>query len=277
MQLQPLFTNETNTIKVSVAKPREIKLIKEEKVTTDPKGVISSGIYKVINWEKNRLRFVFAILSILTIANAIFVSVYSTQFAGSTKWQAYILPVVVQLLVIYKSLISVFELTSLNKSIDRYREDLRFDLASLPAFINKMYFNLYSRQVTHNWFTFFIVFYGSIFTLVFWWLKDVDWWILTFDKWIESTFGNPDLMVWVFSISLIGLLFFHITFVIHRKRRILEMDAYFGGQLAPVTEISKMQKEKNKFFRRLFIFSVLVILVIPILIKLILRYIKKTK
>lgn len=277
MQLQPLFANDTSTIKVSVAQPREVKLVKEEKVTVDPKGVISSGIYKVINWEKNRLNFVFAVIAFITIANAIFISVYSTVFSSSLKWSAYILPVSVQLFALYKLLISLFELSSLNKSVDRYREDLRFDLASLPAFINKMYFNLYSRQVTHNWFTFFTVFYGTIFTLIFWWLKDFNWWILTFDQWIRMTFGNPDLMVWVFSGSLISLLFIHVAFVIHRKRRILEMDAYFGGQLAPVSEINKMQKEKNKFFRRLFIFSVLLILVIPILIKLILRYIKKSK
>lgn len=148
-------------------------------------------------------------------------------------------------------------------------------LTSTPQFLARMYKGLHRKQISHNWFTMSVIFYGGISTLLLWWLKDTSWWIFDFKSWISSLFASPDLMAWIFTISLIVAIGIHILFAINRKKRILDLDSYFGEALMSESDIQSIKTSMNKMYRRLFIISLMVLLIIPIVVKFVLKMIRK--
>lgn len=84
-------------------------------------------------------------------------------------------------------------------------------------------------------------------------------------------------MVWIATGALIAIAFMHIVFAIQRKKRILEIDAYFGLTLIPEGELATIKEVRNKFWRRVFILSVMTILVIPLITMLIMKLISRKK
>jgi len=66
-----------------------------------------------------------------------------------------------------------------------------------------------------------------------------------------------------------------MVLAIQRKRRLLEIDSYFGEQIMPQTDIDSIKTTENKMFRRLFIISLMVFLIIPIVIKIVNRILRK--
>ena len=263
--------NATQTIKF-VNPMVETKIITNSTIQ-DPERQISNGIYKVISWERIRqIAILFTSLAGL-LASIILIALYATVWNGS--WGTFILPTLLGLLSSFKVMITYIEFKALRNAVKRYREDLKIGLDSMPPFIPKLYMNMQQKQVKHNWLTFFIIFYFGIFTLALWWLKDTSFWIFEFDKWIKGLFGNPDLMVILFTIGLLLTVVMYIFMTIQRKKRIIEVEAFYGSQVIQTSELTDIKMKMNKFYRRMFIISVMGILVIPLVVKAVLRILKK--
>lgn len=272
MEIKPLY--DTSTIKfvnpVAVA-PKKL----ESKTSTDPNGVIPNGIYKVINWEKKRQLITLVLSGLISLASIIMIVLYFTVFSSS--WISLVIPSVIVLFSIYKLMITLGEKKYLSKSIQRYTEDLVIGISDTPPFISRLYMSLNKKQVRHNWITFTLMFYGGLFTLILWWLKDTSWWIFDFSKWIHGLFSNPELMVILFTVSLAIVIVLYIVLTIQRKKRILEIDSYFGSQMMSQSELETMKRDMNKTYRRLFIISVMVILIIPFVVRWVLKFIRGRK
>ncbi|WP_127942987.1 MSC_0882 family membrane protein [Mycoplasma sp. ATU-Cv-703] len=267
MELKPLF--QTSTIKIVTSPATSVKksLGRRAKVSEDPLGVIPTGIFRVIRSEILRQKLTLIFLSGLLLALGIWITLFALVY--KTSWISYVLPSSLLLFSVYKFLITLVEMGCMSRAVTRYREDLRLDLTSTPPFLATLYLNLFKKQIAHNWLTFVMIFYGGILTLLLWWLKDFQWWFFDFKNWIQALFANPTLMSWIFTIALITLAVLHILMSIHRRKKILEIDAYFGAKLAPASEIETLKTNHNKFYRRLFLVSLLVMLIIPVIIKMV--------
>lgn len=272
MNIVPKY--DSNTIKIATNAPTKLSL-STPKVVTDPTGQISNGIYRVIHWEMLRQFITIIVSGTLLLGAIILIILFSTAF--KTSWPGYIIPVMMILLAGYKFFISLIEKSALKKAVTRYKEDLRIGLTSTPPFIVKLYQNIYKKQVGHNWLTFFLLLNGGILTILLWWLKDVSWWIFDFEGWIHAMFNNPTLMSWIFTVSLLAIAVVHIVMAIQRKKRILEIDAYFGSQIVPTADINEIKSSRNKAYRRLFIIYVMVILIIPLIVKMCMKLFRRSK
>lgn len=270
MEIKPKF--DTSTIKIS--QPIRHSTL-PQKIARDPSGVISNGIYKVIRWERLRQMIVLFFALAIALACSILIILYDTLY--HSNWSSYIFPIIILAISVYKIIISLIEMRALKKAVTRYRADLAVGVSHHPPFIVKIYRSLHVKQVVHNWLTFFLILHGGLLTLILWGLKDVSWWIFEFDKWIEAIFYNPDLMQWIFTIAIIVIALIHVVFTIQRKKRVLDIDAYFGETIISISDIEEIKKQYNKLCRRLFIGYILVILVIPLLVKWILKFIRRKK
>lgn len=272
MNIRPL--NDTATLKINISEI-QTRSLATPKVSMDKTGVIPNGIFKVIRWEKFRQRFTLTFSALLLVSMIILITLYAMVF--DSKWVSYIIPGVVALAAAWKLMATTLEFKWLKKSVETYKEDIRIGLTSTPPFISRLYIGLHKKQVAHNWLTFVLVFYGGIFTILLWWLKDVSWWIFEFKIWIHSLFSNPSLMMWLFTSALVVIVIMHIIFAIQRKSRMLDINAYFGQGIIPESEIETIKQAKNKMYRRLFIVSIMILLIIPLVVKLILRLIRMKK
>ena len=271
MKIKPLY--ETQTIKLINPVIKESQSLQKAKNKFDKYGNIPNGIAKVLHWEKIRQTLTLTFCGLILLGMIFLIILYLNIL--NSGWQSMIIPSLVSVGLIYKIFMTTLEKKYLNNSIKRYSEDLQVGITSTPGFIAKMYKALIQKQIRHNWFTFFIMFYGGIITLLLWWLKDYSWWIFRFDKWIHSWFANPDLMTWIFSISLLAVIIIHMVLAVQRKRRMLEIDYYFGSTIMPQTDIDSFKSTENKMFRRIFIISLMIFLLIPICIKLINKILRK--
>lgn len=271
MNIKPLY--ETQTIKIINPAIKESQSLQKAKNKFEKYGNIPNGIAKVLHWEKIRQLVTLSICGLLLISMGILIILYTNVF--DANWPSIIIPAVISFALIYKLFMTFLERKYLTNSIKRYSEDLEAGITSTPGFIAKMYRALIQKQVRHNWFTFFVMFYGGIITLLLWWLKDTSWWIFKFDKWIHSWFANPNLMTWLFSISLILIVVLHMILAIQRKRRLLEIDYYFGTNVMPQVDIDSFKSTENKMFRRIFIISLMIFLIIPVFVKIIGRILRK--
>lgn len=272
MEIKPL--NETSTIQIPIRTQKITTLTKVK--THDPDNIIPNGIYKVIKWENFRQFFAIALSLIIFAISVVMISLYATNVLH-IGWAGYLIPAATGTISFYKLITTIFENKFMRKAVERYKENLGIEINSTPAFVAKLYKSLHVKQVSHNWLTFMFIFYGGIFTLLLWWLKDVSWWIFHFNAWIKDIWTNPEIMVWIATGALIAIAFMHIVFAIQRKKRILEIDAYFGLTLIPEGELATIKEVRNKFWRRVFILSVMTILVIPLITMLIMKLISRKK
>lgn len=266
MKIKPINSTIEDTLVFSSASLIEKTSINKIKVFTDPNKEISNGAYGIIKGEFIRIFFnlIFSLLFLISSITLLVISIYIFHSGALI----YFFLVTTILINSYKFLISIVEHLSLKKSVKKYRNDLKDGLKSTPPFISNLYGKLYVRQVSQNWFTFFIMFYFGIFTLFLWFLKDINWWIFDFKHWTILLFGNPTLVITISCICLIFTIIIYIIFTVLRKKRIYEIDTYFGMEVIPRSVVEEMKSNKNKWYRRIFIVSLLVILLIPLLIKL---------
>ncbi len=89
--------------------------------------------------------------------------------------------------------------------------------------------------------------------------------------------GQPSLIATLMSVSLLIIAIVHIIFAIQRKKRINDMNLYFGSELAPESQVEEIKAIRNKAYRRLFIISLIVILVIPMVVLATLKLIRRKR
>ncbi|MGL4183897.1 MAG: MSC_0882 family membrane protein [Metamycoplasmataceae bacterium] len=240
----------------------------------DSEGLIPNGIYKVFKLEQNKQIFCFILYFILFASQIIFISLLAT-ILSNYSWLFYVLTGIAAIIFGLLFIFNMIDYLSLKKSITAYRASIRIGSKITPPFISNLYLKLNLKQVTSNWITIAALFYGSISLIIFWWLKDVNWWIFEFDVWIRNLGPKPELIAYIVLGILGGILSFYIFITIFRKKRIIDIQAFFGNEVISQLEINKMVQERNKAYRRIFIISILVILVFPIIVKLVLKYTKK--
>ena len=267
MELKPKFDN---TIKMNVS---SVKLSAPSGVKKETDSVIPNGIYGVIRWERIRQWFTLGLNASIVMAAIILASLYATII--DVSWIAYIVPIIMFLLSGWKLMTTWFERQRLKRDVERYKEDLRVNLDSTPPLISNLYKRLHISQVGHNWITITLLFYGGIATLLLWWLKDVSWWIFDFESWISNMFSSPTTMAWLFTALLTFVAVSHILFAIQRQKRIREIDSYFGMKLGNPTDIENFKAARSKAYRRMFIISIMIILIIPLVVKFALKVIRK--
>ena len=273
MEIKPMF--ETGTFEIINVTNVKANPIKSNKLK-DPEGIIPSAMFRIINWEKKRQLFILGINLIIFLLALSMTLVYSFH-VYNVIWLAYSIPAIMGVWSISRVSLMWLERSALNRSVDRYRENLKSGLQSVPPFIPKLYKSLHLNQVKHNWLTFSFIFYVGLLTLLLWSLKNFSWWIFDFETWINSLFHNPNLMVMMLTTSLILVSLFHIIFAIERKKKVIEIDSFFGESLIPMSDLELMKMEKNKAYRRIFVISVMIVLVIPMIVKWTIKILRKRK
>ena len=271
MSIVPL--NGDKTLEISI--PTVTDIDPKSKVIADPLDEMPNGIYRVVKWENVRMLFVivFSLLVLFASTTLLLLDIY----AWDTSWVAYLIPTPFILFSFLYLLMTLFDFRNLKKSIEIYRRDLKMGLTSTPPFVVKIYRSLIVKQIRHNWISFFLILHIGITTILLWWLKDTSWWIFEFDKWIHKLFKDPTMMSWIFTISLILVAVYLIVMTIQRKRRMVEMDAYFGVNIISPGEVESIKESKNKTYRRLFVIYLMILIIIPFVVKLVLRILKLKK
>ncbi len=273
MQIKPIYNTGTITFVENPSKINAIKINSNYK--QDPLGVIPNGIYKVFKHENTRFLFVFILCFAILISQIIIISLISNVLKWGWFW--YIPTSVIAIVSLAKLIYNFIEYRGLKNAVKVYRDDLGSGLKTTPPFISNIYIKLYKKQVTHNWITISILFYGTIFVLIFWWLKDVNWWVFNFEQWIKDLGPAPENLAIYIIIGLIGLMVVHIWFTIFRKKRIIDIQSFFGNEVISQIEIQKITADMNKAYRKIFFLSVLSILVVPIIVKVIINKVRSKK
>lgn len=269
--------NEPNVVKLETIKYKE-----EDEI-------IPNGIFHVFHSQKRIYVFLIILMSIIFLASAGIILVFAFDvlkkigiWNEDIRWGYYIIPSVIALTSFIKLTFCILEKSALKQSETIYRINLQRGERHTPGFIVTMYKSLILKQINHNWFTIFVLFYGSLFTLVFWALKDQIWAIngLEIINWYEvirASFPNPEWMTYVF-IAILGIIvLFHIVFLIYRKKRIMDIESFFGHEIISSESIELAKTQRNKTYFRLFIISILVFLVIPFLIYFIIKLLRRGK
>lgn len=272
LEIKPIYNSGTISFVAQPSLDLETKI--KSKILKDPKGIIPNGIYKVFEYEKRRQIITSIICGLLSIAFMILLSLLIAKVLDY-HWITYVPLIFFLALAMTKMILTLIELSSLKKSISFYRESLARNSRTTPPFISKLYIKLNLQQVSHNWFAIFSLFYGTIVLIIFWWLKDVNWWIFDFKKWINDLGPDPMLICYLSFAILVSIMIIFILLTIFRKKRIIDIQAFFGNEVISQVEIEKMAIERNKALRKIFFFSILFILILPIIIRIIWKYSRK--
>lgn len=252
---------------------------KDKNRLKDPQGIIPNGIYKVFSLEKSvKLASIISSL-IIFIISAIFITLFITSpslFINTTnnekiKWGWYIIPSIAIVLTFYLMTIELIELIGISRSVVAYRDSIKLGAISTPPFITLLYRKLILKQVRRTWLVIAIIFYVGIFTLIFWGLKDVKWKHLDFKKWIHNSFPNPELVIYILCGIMAAVLALHISFTIFRKKRTVDIQSFFGNEVMDYNELQEKKSKAHKFYAKIFLISILLILVLPFIIYIILK------
>lgn len=252
---------------------------KDKNRLKDPQGIIPNGIYKVFSLEKSvKLASIISSLIIFIISaifNILFITSPSlfinTANNEKIKWGWYIIPSIAIVLTFYLMTIELIELIGISRSVVAYRDSIKLGAISTPPFITLLYRKLILKQVRRTWLVVAIIFYVGIFTLIFWGLKDVKWKHLDFKKWIHNSFPNPELVIYILCGIMAAVLALHISFTIFRKKRTVDIQSFFGNEVMDYNELQEKKSKAHKFYAKIFLISILLILVLPFIIYIILK------
>ncbi|WP_330463213.1 MSC_0882 family membrane protein [Metamycoplasma gateae] len=253
--------------------------------TLDPLGIIPNGIYKVFRSEKRIKKINISILTvsfIISLISSLLFGLAPSLFLSFLKegekvvpWGWYIVPVLFGSLSLTFLIIETIEFSSINKSIIYYREQLSEGVSYSPPFIVNLPYKLTLKQVRRTWLVVAILFYVGLFTLIFWGLKDQKWGLLDFKSWIHGSFSNPDLLVYILCGIMLMVLLLFIIGTIHRKKRIVDVQLFFGNEVMNYSDLTAKKSEAHKFWAKIFFLSILILLVIPIIILLLVKRIAR--
>ncbi len=264
LDIKPIYNTGTITF---IESPEKVTLKKiDSTYVKDPEGVIPNGIYKVFKSEKNKQKFLIVFTSVILLGLIIYIALLSSVYLHKVNHFWFVPGTICFLLTLWKFISVLLDTRALSKSVALYRESLLAGSRLTPPFISNLYIKLFKNQARQNWIVIAFMFYGTIFTLLFWWLKDVNWWVFTFKDWIHNITHNPELVGFFLIAILVLTLAFHIYFTVYRKKRIIDIQSFFGNEVISQPEIDEIVRKKNKLYRRIFFISILVILVIPFIV-----------
>ncbi|AZG68474.1 MSC_0882 family membrane protein [Mycoplasma struthionis] len=247
------------------------------KITSDPQGIIPNSIYKVFSHEMRNKTTMILIAFLVALSAGIVIALLALRpylFSSEIKkapWGWYVIPVIFLLISSVYFVSQSLELSGIKKSVSMYRDNLRMGSSVTPPFITLLYRKLVLRQVYYTWLVIGFLFYVGIFTLVLWALKDRTFGKLDFKKWIHETFKDPNLIIYILCGIMAGVLVIFIINAIFRKKRIIDIQSFFGDAIMNYSEVAEKRSEANRRCVKYFFLSILLILVIPIIVYIILR------
>ncbi|AXE60935.1 hypothetical protein DA803_02465 [[Mycoplasma] phocae] len=292
MNIEPMFTNDpsknqdinTNNQRNDViSNSINETILAREKRTLDPEGIIPNGIYRVFRHEKNIKRLTIIIDFILALVSTIVILlfVFQPQIFNTKKvipftipWGWYIVPSLLLATTFINFISESIELIGIVRSITAYRDSIISGSSSTPPFISILYRKLALKQVRRTWFVIAFIFYVGLFTLTLWGLKDKKIGFLDFQKWISNAFpreNGANIVVYSLCGIMIAILIIFILNTILRKKRMVDIESFFGNSGINYNEIADRKTSAHKFYAKLFFLSILVLLILPIVIYIILK------
>ncbi|UWD34243.1 MSC_0882 family membrane protein [Mesomycoplasma molare] len=280
MKWKPL--NNTDTVNFANIKKEQINLqdINSAKVYKDPEQIIPTGVYKIFARESKILKiFLIFYLFIFLVSASLIALIYTNTLKtiGFVKtdfeWSWLIIPILIASYSIFKFIIKFLDFSSMKKSEKLYRNELTINPQALPTSIANLYKRLTKQQIHHNWFLIFTFFYIGLFALAVWYFSDKVYLngLLNFEKWIQLMTPNPEFLSIILGLSLLGNLVIWTLLTISRKKRLNDIQDYFGYQIVKDTEIDAIKIKMNKGYLKLFVLTILVLLVIPIIVLLLVK------
>ena len=215
---------------------------KGKKVIKDPYGIIPNGIYKVFKLEKN-----VKLASIITCLVFFFLSLIAIILFATTP-----------------------QLFLSNTSSQK----IKWGWYIIPSVI--MLLSAYTTIIELIELI-GILFYVGLFTLTFWALKDVKWRQLDFKTWIHSWFPNPNLVVYILCGLMSVVLISYIAFTIFRKKRTIDIQSFFGTEVMDYNELQEKKSKAHRFYAKIFFLSILLLLLLPFIIYIIVKKIRRSK
>ncbi|WGI36642.1 MSC_0882 family membrane protein [Mesomycoplasma lagogenitalium] len=246
----------------------------------DPYGIVPNGPYKVFALEKRIILIQVLFYFIISLLSAIAITLIATNslkkiklIEEDYKWSWFIIPAIVLIFSLYKFSVRWIEHSSIKKSLNNYREELKRNAQSVPASIANLYKKLVKQQIHHNWMTIFCVFYVGLAALFFWYFQDKNFndVILNFEAFINKITPSPTYLSIVLTIIVVLSIVILIVLSIARKKRLSDIQEYFGFQVIKDTEVDQLKIRMNRIYMRLFFLSIAILLVIPAIILLILK------
>ncbi|PAF55018.1 MSC_0882 family membrane protein [Mycoplasmopsis agassizii] len=292
MNIKPL--NDTSTVNIITPSEQMQKIYLETTTFQKPPNeIIPNGLYRVFRFERFFDVFMMVALSmvILTMAAIIIVNTIrpdllltptikqelTINVAENTTLQPLIAIYIITGLVIFAAfakIISVaIDFSSIKRSMEQYRNNLKNEDYSSPAYIDNLYKRLIVGQVNHNWITIHLLWFGGLFVAILFGLKNADWSIgepggvylpITWNIWIKNAFIDPDLVVTLFVTILLAWIVTHIVFFLVRKKRKMDIESFFAkSQLADTETSQKWVSRTRKIWFTTFLILNLILIVIP--------------
>lgn len=295
MEIKPIITSESNENKII----NEVQLVNatnvlpfnqatniSHKKTLDPEGIIPNHIYKLLNGEKNFKRvnliifsliFLFSLIAcfLFAFAKNLFNNLIKDENVTKIPWGWYVLPAILIAISIPYFFLNLNDFIFVKKTFYYYREKIKRNDFSVPTYIKNLYLKLIKRQARRTWLVVALIFYLGVFTLIFWGIKDQKWGLLDFQKWIYNSFANPNVLVYSICGIMLTIILVFIIATIYRKKKITDIQVYFGDEVMSYEEFNKEKTNAYKFWAKIFFLSVLILLVIPIIILLIIARVRK--
>ncbi|WP_373436494.1 MSC_0882 family membrane protein [Metamycoplasma equirhinis] len=236
--------------------------------------VLETGTKKIF---KQELSFISAILIIntllilISITSILFLKYAPILFATTTKipWGLYLIPSLIICFNLYFLIIKLIYFFAIKKALLLYKQD-HFVSPLISLIYQKLVFN----QVKRFWFTIAFLFYGSLIALIFYFLKGVEWKFFKFKEWFVIAFKNPNLVFYFLTNLLILNLLIYIILTIVNKKRTADIQVFYRNEIN-LQNIENNKSKLNKTLAKIFIFSILTILIAPLITYLIARKIRK--
>lgn len=263
------------------------KILKQEENTKIIALTQEDFLTKTFNLNEKRKNFIktekkwktFSMLtSVLFILSMIIIIIsFSTNILPISNYGFYAFPSLIILFFLYVLFNSLIERKSLNKLIENltFKNDIVSD-----SLIDDFYIKLQKKQVNSVWFCIFYVFYLGAFTLIFWGIQNQNWFdgFLNFQLWINSSFPEPFTPYWAtifFTSTIISIILITVSGTLIRRNSSINFLTYFGEGIVKIEVVNEIKKSRNKLYAKIFFFSILAILIIPLIFYFVVKGIKK--
>lgn len=279
----------------------------QQPVNNNPNSNISSNnenfgpaAIKVIRKEKfyHIIAFFFWLLLFLTAsATAIIFYLISQKIIGSIKYIEYFEKNVIGWYVLlgiigFPSFIgciwNLFQINSWKATAKKLKLNNRYDDASLAFKFGDVYKKQVLRNTNVKWLFISTVTYYVIFLGIIYGFKDVvidiDWtnfkFFLDIGARLRNVFGDITTFVLINSGVLAGIIVITTIYIVFNKKYIMKLRDFLGvNSNETVENVEKRRISRNKALRRIYIFSLLLTIILPIFITgiLILRFFRRKR
>ncbi|WP_041362937.1 MSC_0882 family membrane protein [[Mycoplasma] mobile] len=274
-----LIIQSCNSLNPHIPETKEFSNTSEEKtdVKQSKNTEVKKGKLSLLISEKKLRTFVMISTSFFIFLLVLLLILFFTNAIPISNLGFYVIPSIVILFLLYNFFISLIEFKGLNKLTKTLT--IEGDLNS-NSLITDFYIKMQKKHISTIWFAIFYTFYVGIFTLIFWGIQSQNWLngALNFQLWISNAFPTPFNPFWatiLFGSSILLVILITLIFSLIRRFQSINFLAYFDQEVIKIEVIESIRKNRNKFYLKIFIFSILIVFVIPIIFYFVVKGIRK--